>query len=84
MVLLAEPGEMPPLTEGEIWVGRQSRGEDGPLRERYLEQELGKLRRAAEGLSRTERAEDQAKRARYEAAAEEVERMREEWRQWQA
>ncbi|MGE9970925.1 MAG: tRNA (adenine(22)-N(1))-methyltransferase [Oscillospiraceae bacterium] len=84
VVLLAEPGEMPPLTEGEIWVGRQSRGEDGPLRERYLEQELGKLRRAAEGLSRTERAEDQAKRARYEAAAEEVERMREEWRQWQA
>lgn len=84
VVLLAEPGEMPPLTEGEIWVGRQTREGDNPLRGRYLEQELGKLRRAAAGLSRAEREEDRAKRAQYETAVQEVEQMREEWQKWQA
>lgn len=84
VVLLAEPGEMPPLTVGEVWVGRQTRGTDSPLRARYLEQELVKLRRAAEGLSRADGAADRDKRAQYEAAVQEVERMREEWRQWQA
>lgn len=84
VVLLAEPGEMPPLTVGEIWVGRQSKEQDSPLREKYLEQELGKLRRAAEGLSHAERAEDQAKRIWYETAAQGVERMREEWQRWQS
>lgn len=84
VVLLAEPGEMEPLTEGEVWVGRQTRGTDSPLRARYLEQELGKLRRAAEGLSRADGVADREKQAQYEAAAREIEKMREEWRQWQA
>lgn len=83
VVLLVEPGEMPPLTDGEIWVGRQTWGEDSPLRGKYLEQELNKLRRAAKGLSRSEEVADRARRAQYEASVQEIEQMREEWQQWQ-
>lgn len=83
VVLLAEPGEMKPLTEGEIWVGRQSRDMESPLRGRYLEQELQKLRRAVTGLERSQRPEDVEKRKWYELAAWEVAQMKKEWEAWQ-
>lgn len=82
IVLLAEPGKVEPLTEGEIWVGRQTLGMESPLRGRYLDQELEKLRRAVEGLARTQKPEEEEKRRSYEAILREVEHMREEWRQW--
>jgi len=82
VILLAQPGKMAPLTEGEIWVGRQTRDMDSPLRGRYLDQELSKLRWALEGLSRSERTEDQEKLALYRAILEEVEGMKEEWKLW--
>lgn len=83
VVLLAQPGEMKPLTEGEIWVGRQSSELDSPLRSRYLAQELQKLRRAVAGLERSRRPEDMEKKKWYELAAWEVAQMKKEWEQWQ-
>ena len=82
VILLAEPGEMKPLTEGEIWAGRQTRDMDSPLRGRYLDQELQKLRRAAVGLERSQRPEDAQKRKWYELAAWEIENMKKEWDTW--
>ncbi len=83
VVLLAQPGERKPYTEGEIWVGRQSRDMDSPLRGRYLEQELGKLRRAVVGLEKSQRPEDQEKKKWYELTAWEVAQMQKEWEGWQ-
>lgn len=83
VVLLAQPGEMKPLTEGEIWVGRQGPELDSSLRSRYLAQELQKLRRAVAGLECSRRPEDMEKKKWYELAAWEVARMEKEWEQWQ-
>lgn len=83
VVVLARPGEMKPLTEGEIWVGRQTPGMDSPLRSRYLAQELQKLRRAVVGLERSQRPEDAEKKKWYELAAWEVAGMEKEWKEWQ-
>lgn len=82
VILLAEPGGGKRLTEGEIWVGQQNRTD--PLRGRYLEQELSKLRRAVVGLEQSQRPEDQEKKKWYELAAWEVSQMKKEWDQWQA
>lgn len=84
VVILAQIGEMKPYTEGEIWVGRQSRDMEAPLRSRYLEQELTKLRRAVEGLEQSQRPGDREKRLWYALAAQEVERMKKEWDAWQS
>ena len=82
VILLVEPGDMRPLSEGEIWVGRQTSGMDSPFRARYLEQEWKKLCWAAEGLARSQRPEDREKHGQYERAAREVAQMKEEWEQW--
>lgn len=83
VIVLAQPGEMKPLTEGEIWVGRQSPDLVSPLRGRYLDQELTKLRRAVAGLEQSQRPEDREKKTWYELAAWEVAQMQKEWEQWQ-
>lgn len=83
VVIKAMIGEMKPLTEGEIWVGRQSKNMYAPLRSRYLEQELNKLRRAVIGLEHSQRCEDQEKKKWYELAAWEVAEMKKEWDSWQ-
>lgn len=83
VILFAQPGEMPPLTLGEIWVGRQWQGMESPLRNLYLAEELRKLRWAAEGLSRSQHSGDEEKRDRFEQAAREVAEMKKEWEQWQ-
>lgn len=83
IILLAEAGEMAALTEGEVWVGRQWKGMESPFRNRYLAEELGKLCRAAEGLSRSRCPGDEEKRTRFEQAAREVAQMKKEWERWQ-
>ena len=83
VILLAEPGSMEPLHEGEIWVGRQTPGMESLFRERYLEQELKKLRWAAEGLTHSQRSGDEEKRRQFEKAAEEIAQMKKEWEEWQ-
>lgn len=81
VILHAEPGGGKRLTEGEIWAGQQNHTD--PLRGRYLEQELFKLRRAVAGLERARRPEDQEKKKWYELAAWEVGQMKKEWDTWQ-
>lgn len=83
VILLVQPGEMKPLTEGEIWVGRQSPDMESPLRSLYLEQELKKLRWAAEGLAHSQHIEDGVRRERFEKTAQEVAQIKKEWEQWQ-
>lgn len=83
VILLAVPGEMEPLSEGEIWVGRQISDMESPLRSLYLDQELKKLRWAAEGLTHSQRTEDGAKREQFERVSREVAQMKKEWEQWQ-
>lgn len=83
VILLVEPGKMPPLSEGEIWVGRQTPGMECPLREQYLEQELQKLQQAAEGLLRSQQPGNEKRRKQFEEATQEVAQMKKEWEQWQ-
>ena len=83
VILLAEPGDMPVLTPGEIWVGRQEPGMHSPLRGRYLEQELQKLRWAIEGLTRSQSPEDLQKLKEFHVVAREVAQMQKEWEEWQ-
>lgn len=82
VILLAEPGAEKPLSEGEIWVGRQEAWVDSGLRERYLEQESRRLLRAIAGLERSLRPEDIEKRNYFAEVAQEVARMKKEWEQW--
>lgn len=81
VALYVEPKGGKRLTEGEIWVGKQNRSD--PLRGRYLEQELLKLRRAVAGLEKSRRPEDYEKKKWYELAAGEVDQMKKEWDTWQ-
>lgn len=83
VILAAEPGEEPPYSEGEIWVGRQRKGMESSLRARYLAQETQKLCRAVEGLERSERPEDSLKLAQYRQAYQQAVELREEWDEWQ-
>ena len=83
VILLVQAGKMMPLTTGEIWVGRQYLGMKSPYRSRYLEQELSKLRWAADGLCRSQHPEDEEKRGEFERAVQEITEMKKEWEQWQ-
>ena len=83
VVLFVEPGEMPPLSEGEIWVGRQASDLDSPYRSRYLSQELIKIQRAMAGLQHSQRSADREKYLQFQLAAREVEHMKKEWDLWQ-
>jgi len=82
-ILLAEPGEELPYTEGEIRVGRQRRGMQSPLRGRYLSEEESKLRRAVESMARSIRPGEREKLAQYRQTLADVSAMKEEWEQWQ-
>lgn len=83
VILLAKPGRMEPLSPGEIWVGRQWRGMDAPLRESYLTQELAKLHWAIDGLAKAQHPQDQEKQEYFSSLAREVAQMKKEWEQWQ-
>lgn len=83
VILLAEPGKMEPLSPGEIWVGRQWKGMDSPLRESYLTQELAKLHWAIDGLARAQHPQEQEKQNYFSSLAREVAQMKKEWEQWQ-
>lgn len=83
VILQTRQGKMEPLSEGEIWVGRQTPEMESPLRTQYLEQELGKLRWAVEGLKCSRRPEDKEKQKLFQQAVWDVEKMKKEWEQWQ-
>ena len=78
-----EAGPMAELTAGELWAGRQSRGEDDPLREPYLNRLIDQTARAVEGLRRSTRSADRARLEELEQVHRDLQMMREEWLSWQ-
>ena len=73
-VLETTGGEMPPLTPGELWAGRQS---DDPLRGTYLDVMAEKVARALRGLQLS-RQRDEEQIADLTQVLEEIRTMREE------
>ena len=78
-----EAGPMPELTAGELWAGRQSRGEADPLRGEYLNRLIDQTGRAVEGLRRSTRAADAGRLDEMERAHRGLLKLREEWLSWQ-
>lgn len=76
-------GPMAQLTAGELWAGRQSRGEDDPLRETYLNRLIDQTARAVEGLRRSTRSADAGRLDELEQVHADLQRIREEWLSWQ-
>ena len=74
---------MPELTAGELWAGRQSRGEADPLRSEYLNRLIDQTGRAVEGLRRSTRAADAGRLDEMERAHRGLLELREEWLSWQ-
>ncbi|MCD7946877.1 MAG: class I SAM-dependent methyltransferase [Oscillospiraceae bacterium] len=82
VALLVLPGEMA-LTAAECCAGRQTKGEAAPLREAYLNGWIAKTERAAAGLRKSKRPDDQSRLAEREALLRGLYDMREEWQAWQ-
>ena len=82
ITLLAEAGSMEPLTPAEAWAGRQSRGEDAPLRAEHLNRLLCRAERAAAGLRRAA-AQDALRLEELEQVCQGLRSMKEEWLSWQ-
>lgn len=76
-------GQMEPLTDGELWAGRQRRWEEAPLRSEYLERLTAQTSRALEGLRRSTRASDSGRLAEMERIHQDLLRLKEEWSTWQ-
>lgn len=76
-------GPMKELSPGQIWAGRQNRGEDAPLRAEYLNRLIDQTGRAVEGLRRSTRPADRARLAELEQVHQDLQTMREEWLSWQ-
>lgn len=81
-ILTATGGESTPYTPGELWAGRQRQGEENPHRLDYLTQLLRRRQRALAGMGRSA-APDPRALAAEEALIADLERMKEEWIQWQ-
>ena len=76
-------GPMAELTPGQLWAGRQSRGEDAPLREAYLDRLIDQTSRAVEGLRRSTRPADRGRLEELERVHTDLVHIREEWLSWQ-
>lgn len=77
------PGEAPPYTPGEKWVGRQRRGLVSPLRADFLADMEGRAHRALKGLEQSVRPRDIPRRELLREILPQVRAMREEWLSWQ-
>ena len=82
VILTVRGGEEPPYTQGELWAGRQRRGQEDPLRLAYLEDLIRRRQRALEGMGRAAALPPQ-RLAEEAALVAQLEEMREEWIQWQ-
>lgn len=74
-VLAASGGEMPPLSPGELWAGRQNAG---PLRGEYLDHIAAKADKALRGHLAAARP-DGAEIAALRAVLDDLNAMKEEW-----
>ncbi len=77
------PGQMAPLSPGELWAGRQSEGMDGPYRTEYLSTLIGRTDRAIEGLRRSSKPGDARRREELELVNIDLRRLKEQWDTWQ-
>ena len=73
-VLAVRGGEMPPASDAQAWGGFRLEGD--PLRERYLEDRILRLRRAAAGLARARDPAAAGKRERLLAVVKELEKWK--------
>ena len=78
----ATGGQSPRYSPGELWAGRQQQGEDNPHRLAYLTEQIRRRQRALEGMAQSNHpAPGQLDRER--TLQNDLQRMREEWTQWQ-
>lgn len=78
VVMDLAPGAEGPLTKAECQVGRAEHHRNDPLWPRYLRQEEGRLKKALEGLERSRKSEDAARRDELAEALDGIRRMKEE------
>ena len=82
LILSATGGASTPYTPGELWAGRQTRGEENPYRLAYLTDLIQRRKRALEGMERGS-GPDPAALAAERALIDELEAMKETWNTWQ-
>ena len=75
-------GQSPRYSPGELWAGRQQQGEDNPHRLAYLTEQIRRRQRALEGMAQSSHP-DPAQLDRERTLQNDLQRMREEWTQWQ-
>ncbi len=81
-ILIVTGGESPVYTPGELLTGRQQKGEKSPHRLAYLEDQIRRRRRALAGMVQSA-SPNREVLVREKALLADLERMREEWMQWQ-
>ena len=75
-------GKVPRYSPGELWAGRQQQGEDNPHRLAYLTEQIRRRQRALEGMAQSSHP-DPGQLDRERTLQNDLQRMREEWIQWQ-
>ena len=78
----ATGGQSPRYSPGELWAGRQQQGEDNPHRLAYLTEQIRRRQRALEGMAQSSHP-DPGQLDRERTLQNDLQRMREEWIQWQ-
>ena len=78
--LLVSGGQMVPMTPAELWAGRNTRD---PLRGMWLEQWMGKVERALEGLRKAKQEQAAPRRKELEQVLSGLQDMKKEWDTWQ-
>ena len=81
VILTVRGGTDEPYSPGELWAGRQRKGEGAPLRLDYLEDLLRRRRRALAGMERGSVSSATLEEERRLITR--LERLREEWITWQ-
>lgn len=81
VILAVRGGQTAPYTLGELWAGRQKRGEDSPLRLDYLEDLLRRRRKALSGMEQSAHASADIEEERR--LIDQLKELREEWIGWQ-
>ena len=81
VILTVRGGTDEPYSPGELWAGRQRKGEGAPLRLDYLEDLLRRRRRALAGMERGSVPFETLEEER--ALIAQLEQLREEWISWQ-
>ena len=82
VILTVRGGQSQPYTPAELWVGRQTQGEDNPHRLDYLRDQLRRRERALAGMRQSVSLQPEDL-AREEALLVELSNLEKEWSAWQ-